>query len=124
VLAELPNGSGKFSRIKLNQHVATPGGVQWNGTYVAVGDAGKNVIYQFAIRRHAGTKTGETPLEAAGAIGQFWIQARTVIVPNLNKDTKHNGRDMFYRYPLGGTAIQTIDGFKAPDGATVSLAEK
>lgn len=122
-LAELSSGSDRLSIIKLNQRVAAPGGVQWARTYLAVGDANKDLIYQFAIKGRTGTKAGETPLDASGATGQFWIQAKTVIVPSLDKDIKHKGRVRFYSYPRGGVAIKTINGFKGPDGATVSLAE-
>ncbi|MGB6714243.1 MAG: hypothetical protein WBE30_11495 [Candidatus Cybelea sp.] len=122
-LAELSSGSDQFSIIKLNQHVAAPGGVQWAGRYLAVGDADKDLIYQFAIKGRTGTKAGETPLDASGPTAQFWIQAKTVIVPNLDKDSKQKGKVGFYSYPKGGAAIKTINGFKSPDGATVSLAQ-
>jgi hypothetical protein len=39
---------------------------------------------------------------------------------SIDKNVKHNGRVRFYEYPSGGAAIETIDGFKAADGATVS----
>jgi hypothetical protein len=122
-LAELSSGSDQLSIIKLNQHVTAPGGVQWARTYLAVGDADKDLIYQFAIKGRTGTKAGETPLDASGLTAQFWIQAKTVIVPNLDKDSKDKGRVGFYSYPRGGAAIKTINGFKSPDGATVSLTE-
>jgi hypothetical protein len=122
-LAELSSGSDRFSIIKLEQHIAAPGGVQWARRYLAVGDADKDLIYQFAIKGRTGTKAGETPLDASGPTGEFWIQAKTVIVPNLDKDNKDKGRVGFYSYPRGGAAVKTINGFKSPDGATVSLTE-
>jgi hypothetical protein len=122
-LVELPNGSSNISRVKLNHRLASPGGVQWNGKALAVGDAGEKVIYRFAISGLVGTKTGETPLEASPAAAEFWIQGRMVVVPNPHNGRKHQGTVQFYKYPVGGVPIKTI-GLIDPDGATVSLSNR
>ena len=53
--AELPKGGTAFTDVTLNQTIYLPGGVQWDGKYVAVGDqvAVKHnftsTVYQFSI---------------------------------------------------------------------------
>lgn len=114
--AELPTGSKKFTDISLNQTIGVAGGVQWDGKYVAVGDQYAD-IYQFAIHGKTGTKVGVTPLNGVGRDSEFWIQGGNVIVPDSYK------RDVaIWSYPTGGTPEKSSKGFKAPIGATVSVA--
>jgi hypothetical protein len=56
VFAELPKGSKTLKNITLNQSFQYGGGVQWDGTYVAVGDQIAAVIYQFTISGSSGTE--------------------------------------------------------------------
>jgi hypothetical protein len=131
--AELPNGGSAFTDIALNQTIYLPGGVQWDGKYMAVGDqvAVKrnftSVIYQFSISGSAGTEVGVTTLAGSNQVAQFWIPkvgmgkkgGTTVIAPNQGgKDT------LFFDYPAGGSPIGTILGETDPIGSTVSLAKK
>jgi DNA-binding beta-propeller fold protein YncE len=116
--AELPVGRKNFKSITLNQTIQMPGGVQWDGKYVAVEDRGVasqgSVIYQFAIHGSAGTEAGTTPLTGSTEVSTFWIQGATVIGPNAA------GNVLFWHYPAGGAAKKTIDGFGNPLGVTVS----
>lgn len=121
VFAELPNGSGTFTNITLNQSIDWGGQVQWDGKRVAVGAAtvSPSVIYQFAISGSGGTEVGSTTLAGSGAVGQFWIQGKKVIGPQGSDDEIG-----IWNYPAGGSPIKTITSVHDPFGATVSLAKK
>ncbi len=103
-LTELPKGSSTFRTISLNQSISVPGGVQWVGKYLAVGDEAASTIYEFTIRRGAGTEVGSTPLTGASEVFQFAIQGDRVFAPN-----KTGGLGVaFYPYPAGGTATMNL----------------
>jgi DNA-binding beta-propeller fold protein YncE len=113
--AELRKGGTALLNVKLNQSIQNAGGVEWDGTHVAVGDQATNVIYQFAISGKKGKKVGSTPLSGASEVFQFWIDGAKAIGPNA-----YGGDVGIWRYPAGGSAIRTIGGLYAPLGAVVS----
>jgi hypothetical protein len=118
--AELPRGSTTFKDITLNQYIGFPGGVQWDGKHVAVGDQ-IATIYRFAISGSQGTLVGTTQLSGAKEVKQAWIQGARLIAPNSVSGPGANV--LIYDYPTGGGAIKTIErGVEGPQGATVSLA--
>ncbi len=113
--AELRKGATSLVNVKLNQSIQNAGGVEWDGTNVAVGDQATNVIYQFAISGEKGKKVGSTLLSGAAEVFQFWIDGSKIIGPNAY------GADVgIWHYPAGGSAIRTIGGLYAPLGAVVS----
>jgi hypothetical protein len=121
--AELPKGSGSFTDIKLPLKMYFPGGVQWDGKYVAVGDQAHEsqqtaIIYQFAISGSTGTLKGTTTLNSSNDVQQFWIQGHRIIGGN------HPNNDVqYWNYPAGGNPTKTITkGIGGPIGMTVSLA--
>jgi hypothetical protein len=119
--AELPyNAQGNtMTPIALNQNIDAPGGVQWRGKHVAVGDSANAVIYQFRISGSGGTKVGSTPLTGSSEVGQFWIKGTNVIGPD-----RGNNDVGFWKYPGGGQATKILtDGISIPFGATISLAK-
>src|ERR1700722_5005740 len=118
-LARLANGGSKFHGIALRgASVVFPGGVQWGGTNLAVGDrTGTNgpVIYQVRVRGNIGTVVGSTPLLGTTAVGQFFIERPNVVAPDLG------GTEVgFWKYPGGGSATNVITGFATPVGTAVS----
>lgn len=117
--AELPAHSTHFKKITLNVTVALPGGVQWAGKHVAVGDqvslSGPSKIDEFSITGTTGTEVGTTPLNNSCNVLQFWISGRRAIVPN---GCGHSV--MYFRYPAGGTPTKTIGGLSSPVGVTLS----
>lgn len=113
--AELPAGKSKLRNITLNQSIVSPGNVQWDGTYVAVGDNKAGVVYQFTVSKNLGTKAGSTRLRGSKNIVQFWIESVTIIGPNSDA-----ANVQFWNYPAGGRATKTITGLTRPIGATVS----
>jgi len=116
--AELPKGSKTLKNVTLNESFQYGGGVQWDGTYVAVGDQIASVIYQFTINGSSGTEVGATPLDGSNYVRQFWIHGGKVVGPdNQGASVK------FWNYPAGGTATKTLTGFDYPTGSTVSNGE-
>jgi hypothetical protein len=120
--AELRRGRSSFTNITLNESVYQPGGVQWDGKYVAVGDEDlyNNVVLQFKIKGTQGklARRGGTPLDGGTLVVQFWIQGNLIVGPNHGG----SGSVMFWRYPAGGSPIKTLDAFSTPIGSTVSMA--
>ena len=126
-LVELPKGSGTFTNISLNQSISLPGGVQWDGKYLAVADQNASVIYQFTISGGIGTEVHATPLGSpAFDVFQFYIDGTTVIAPNdYRKGGSKTGSDvLYYHYPAGGTPTRTITNIvHEPRGVVVSKAK-
>lgn len=120
--AELPAGSKTLTDVTLNQQINVPGGVQWDGKYVAVEDQGMgysgSTIYQFTISGSTGTEVGTTVLDGSTDAIKFWKQGHRVVAPNLG-----NKNVMYWTYPAGGAALKTISGFSEPVAVTVSLAK-
>jgi hypothetical protein len=123
--AELPKGGGALKSVTLNQNIGWPGGVQWDGKYVTVGDQTAPVIYQFVIQGTSGTKVGSTSLGGSdvGAVAQFLILGHRLIVPN-GCTGSCTGNVLYYDYPAGGEATKTItNGVRYPHGLVVSKAQ-
>jgi len=127
--AELPKGAKKFKSITLNQTINYPGGVRWDGKYVAVGEQGdypyiqiQPAIYRFVIKGTKGRKVGTTSFIAATREFDFWIQSGKVILPDPQDESPgDNGAVLVYDYPAGGTLTSQIPG-NVPYGAVVSVA--
>jgi hypothetical protein len=120
IFAELPTGSSTLKDITLNQYIGWPGGVQWDGQHVAVGDQTAPKIYEFDVGGSNGTLVGTTALDGAALVQQAWIQGTTLIAPD--NITGHEGQVRFYKYPAGEKAVKILKGsVEGPLGATVSL---
>lgn len=64
VFAELPKGGSSLETVTLDQGIGWPGGIQWDGAYLALGDQNSPVIYQFSIEGSQGTRVGATTMQA------------------------------------------------------------
>jgi hypothetical protein len=134
-LGELAKGGNTLNFINIDQTIYLPGGVQWDGKYLAVGDqvAVKHnftsTIYQFSISGSEATTVNTMVLTGSSQVAQFWIPrihdggkrhyGDRLIGPNQDgKDT------LFWDYPSGGNPIASISGETDPIGATLSLAKK
>jgi hypothetical protein len=124
-LAELRRGEANFTNIAVDQYIRFPGGVQWDGKHVAIGDQFAHV-YEFAIRGSHGIMVRAINFgSGAENVKQFWIQGRTVIAPNTYIKKELRSNVLLYDYPAGGKATEKItDGVKDAQGAIVSLAVK
>lgn len=113
--AELPQGSSTFTDITLNQNIGSPGGVQWDGKHVAIGDQDNPVIYETS----GATVVGTISLTGASDVGQFYITSQ------LDKYSKvvaanNKGVDIF-KYPSGGSPKRRIaEAGGAPSGTAIS----
>jgi DNA-binding beta-propeller fold protein YncE len=121
--AELRSGRSSFTNVTLDETIYQPGGVQWDGKYVAVGDEElyNNLVLEFKIKGTQGklARPGGTPLDGATQIVQFWIAGNVIVGPNHGG----SGSVMFWRYPAGGSPFKTINAFTTPIGATISMAK-
>ncbi len=117
---ELRKGGGQINPILLPQSIAAPGGIQWDGQYLAVGDNAGEVIYQFSFSGSKATLQGTTPLTGAGNVGQFGIVGSSVVTPN---QFFSGSGVLVFPYPDGGAATKTIThGVFYPFSAVVSPA--
>lgn len=107
LLAELPRGRVAFKEVLVNNYVAFPGSVQWDGTYLGIGDPTADDIYEYAIHDGGGELEATTPLHGAGTVGQFTIDGSNVLVPN-QFDIGTGSNVLYYPYPAGGSSTQTI----------------
>jgi hypothetical protein len=121
VFAELPAGQKTFTNITPGQNIESPGGVQWDGTYMAVGDQGKgggSTVYQITVNGSQGTVVGSTPLTDSKDVAQFWIQGTDIVGPDEGNEDAG-----FWNYPGGGAPTKRIRrGLDLPEGATISQA--
>jgi hypothetical protein len=117
--AELPKGSSTFTNITLNKTIGTPGGVQWDGKYVTVGDAKAGLIYQVKISGSSATVVGTTSLTGSDGVFQSFIDGKKVVGPNV-----FSANAMLWSYPAGGSPVKTLTGFVDPFGSAVSKGKK
>jgi hypothetical protein len=116
--AELPRGKLKFENIALNGTIYWPGAIQWDGTYVVVGDQ----MYQDQVESAAyqttgagGAIVGTTVFTGAQDIVGFAIKDTSIIGPDANLDVVG-----LYHYPAGGSPTIELGHFRHPYGVTVS----
>lgn len=97
---ELPKGSSSFTNLTLQpeQNVALPGGIHWDGTYIALGNLTDGVIYQLSGSQVVHTVS----LKRARGAADFFFDGKAVIV-GLDNGA---GRLGVWKYPGGGKAIK------------------
>ncbi len=118
-LAELPAGGYEFTNLSLDQSITTPGGVQWDGKHITVGDATNGEIYQIKVNGSSATTVGTTTLKGSNGLFQTYIDrgksADTIVGAN-----QYGANVDFWKYPGGGKPTNTLTGFDTPFGAVVS----
>ena len=118
VLPEQTSGASKLTDISMNQSLGGPGQVQWDGSYLAIGDitVSPSVVYRFSISGSTATEIGSLELVGSDQVLQFWIQNGLLVGPD-----NHNNDAGFWSYPGGGDEDEKI---KLPYafGSVVSLA--
>ena len=117
IFLELPKGSKTIRIMNLGRSVKNPGGVQWDGKYIALSDQGAGLIYR---TNSDGTVAQTVKLHDGDDVDQFAIQNSVLVGPNAAS----NGTVPFWHYPAGGSPIMAIKGSIYPIGATVSLAHR
>ncbi len=122
VLAELPKGGSTFTNIPIKQTIEWPGGVQWDGKHVAVGDTDAVTVYQIDPKN--GSVAGSTKLSGANYVNEFWINGsvatrRAAKKARVVAPSQDGGSLALYKYPAGGAALWSIS-VQEPFGVTVS----
>jgi hypothetical protein len=118
---EIAKGGAELKQILLGQNIAGPGGIEWDGKYLALGDEADAVIYQYAFSDGKATLEGTTPLNGAGlTVGQFGIAGSSVVTPN---QFFSGSGVLVYPYPAGGNSTLSItEGVFYPFSAVISPA--
>jgi hypothetical protein len=127
LFAELPAGSTTFTNITLDKTIGYPGGVQWDGKYVAVQDSYNRAVYRFKITGANGKsmKTVHFTNDRSTLIAQFWIAGTKIILPyGTNKRAVRSVG--YWAYPAGGSASQSFKVHPVTEliGVTLSRAKK
>ncbi len=116
VFAELPKGGSAFSDVTIHAPIKLPGGVQWDGKSLAVGDSASGIIYR--TNGAGGKVSGKTKLRGSDRVLQFWIQGNDVAAPSY-----YSVHTDLWKYPAGGRAIGGVT-VASPWGVTVSVRPK
>jgi hypothetical protein len=115
-LAKLPRGKPHFEVISVNQTVESPGQVQWDGKYLAVGDAEQHLIYRVSVTGTSGVVEKTVQLTDGGANG-FLIRGDRLVDASY-----FYGEVQYFKYPAGGTATKVItQDVNSPSAAAISL---
>ena len=114
---ELRAKGKQLDQVTLDADIAVPGGVVWDGQYVAVEDSKSATIDRFAISKLQGKKAGSLTLGEAKFPAEFLIAGGHVVAAEF-----HGKRVGFWAYPSGGAPAKTIAGLGYPFGVALSLA--
>lgn len=123
-LAELPAGGHQFHALKLDQEIEYPGGIYWDGRYLAVGDQRTGSVYEFAISNFTATLEKTTNVSAADDLFEFWISPddRVLVGAAYGDGYGDDSAVYYWKYPRGGVPRHTITGVPYASGLVVSLA--
>lgn len=121
--AELPAGESGLVDIALQAPIQFPGGIQWDGKDMAVGDSFRPVIY----RTLGATVVGTVTLSGVLLPGEFSFYGKgsqqKVVVPDEESGSggEPNGTADIWRYPGGGNPVKYIGNLYLPLGSAVSI---
>lgn len=113
-LAELPKGGSSFESVTLDQTIDFPGNIQWDGTYLAIGDQTADVVYQVSCIGTSCSTHGGTPLEGANDCVQFWISKAVLACPDAG-----NSKVALWHYPTGGSPFAQTGELGEPLGSVI-----
>jgi hypothetical protein len=115
-LGELPAGAKQMEDVTpQGLKLRFPGGVQYDGTDLAVGDERYGRIYRIS----GTTITGTTRLNDACLVRQFFIDTTSdvLIAPSA---CKSKSQVLVYDYPAGGAAVKKLSGLISAYGVVIS----
>lgn len=101
IFAELRAGAKTFTSLTLDRKFRTPGLMQWDGSYLAVGDQKASTIYLFGINNFKGTTKGSVHLDGSHYLEQFWIDGPDVAAANGSLREWAG----IWKFPAGGKPI-------------------
>jgi hypothetical protein len=114
-LVELPKGSSSFKAISISNTIKFPASVQWDGSYLTIGD-GSGDIYRYQVVARKAKLKGTVSLTSGDCVAT-WIANRLGLVFCAN-----GIEGLVYNYPAGGPPVADLSGsgFNFPVGV-VSL---
>ena len=115
-MGELPKGATQFGNYLLDPRIRHPGGIQFDGEHVVIEDLASLKAYRLRFSGSNAIIIGSTPLNGTPWVEQYWIQGKTLIGPDENSTV------YFWKYPTGGSPINSIQGFTLVVGSTVSVS--
>lgn len=123
VLFELPAGGTNFEQITVSGTIDFPGGVAWDGQYLAVADQAyqggrTSAIDDLSISGSTATIAATVPLNKSCDVMQFaLVGGSSIAAPDACRDNVSD-----YAYPGGGDPIKQVDNLQFPVAAAVSIA--
>ncbi|HEY2476919.1 MAG TPA: hypothetical protein VGI19_19210 [Candidatus Cybelea sp.] len=127
-LAELAKGSSRFTLIKVHKKLTSPGSMQWDGKYMALGDPDAGKLYRLQINGSRATIVSSTKFPGHKPLGQFWLTPVTALGKYRGKLLisqeccgGSNYRLGYWKYPAGGRPIKSISGFSGIYGVALSV---
>ncbi len=109
LFGKLRNGATRVTTVTLDQAIGYPGGVQWDGTYMAVQDTMSRILYRFDITGAHGKSAGSVRFKTdrSTLLHGFWIAGHTIVMPygTTPRRVRMVGR---WPYPAGGAPSKAI----------------
>jgi hypothetical protein len=125
--AELAGGSSTLMTISLDKTIKYPGGVQWDGNYLAIQDTASRILYRFKMSGSSGKSVGSAKFDGdnTSLIDEFWISGKQIVMP-YGKNRQRVAKVGFWQYPDGGALQNSLTVKRAAElvGITVSLAHR
>jgi len=128
MVAELAKGSSTFTIIKVHKKLTSPGSMQWDGKYMALGDPDAGMLYRLQINGSRAQIVSSTKFAGRKPLYQFWLtpvtdlgkyRGKLLIAQECCGGT--NQSLGYWKYPAGGRAIQSISGFNGIAGVALSV---
>jgi hypothetical protein len=113
-LAELPKDGSSFELVTLDQSIEFPGNIQWDGSYLVIGDQEASVVYRVSCSRTSCSSHGSTKLAGASDCVQFWIRKATLACGDAG-----NGDAALWHYPAGGSPYSKTQPGAEPLGSVI-----
>lgn len=104
LLGELSDGGAKLKVIRV-KGMGYPGGVQWDGKYITVGNYQAGIINRYVIVGSVGVIVGSTTLDGGAGTLQYWIGHGAVFGATNIYSKGHILTS--WKYPAGGAATKT-----------------
>ena len=123
--AELAKGSGTFKRLTLDHKIEQPGAVEWDGTYITIGNIGRtsSEIYRVKVSSAKATVVGTTEFKGAKEVGQYSLHGSIVLAPFAEREDRVVMVGS-WNYPASSKAKRLLKNPVGLYGITVSSASK
>ncbi|HLY03616.1 MAG TPA: hypothetical protein VKR56_14110 [Candidatus Cybelea sp.] len=124
--AEKSKGASQFAPVTLEDVPVLPSGLQWDGTYLAIGtgtiagpSSGNTYVYHVEVAHFVGKTIATTQLVEKAPTADFFIDGSTIVASGGDAQSTIG----FFHYPKGGAPVKTLTE-TSPFGVVVSPAAK